>query len=508
MPDAPLPRPVQCGRFHDLSAFSPGRRSCRVRLEEHNRRRREMQQQALHTAQVVPKGGDARRRRKSEDAVEFLPASEPLLIKTESSPSMHASGSDDFVLGSLSHSAPHRLLPTPAVSEEIGPARAVDAAAASIVLIPGAASGWDAATQTLDAALQPTGAQALQPIGAQACAGAHAFDARLPQLNHPGSAHLGAPGAAPLPGASPCGMFTAVPPDQLSIALPPLVPGADSAAPLYPAGYAPRGVNADATARQPLWLAPPPFVGAAWEPPVLHAPPVLPVPPPAGPHEDDYVPPERVVRLAFKVFGATPAQLPPELRPEIEKVLRANPDILQGYVRPGCTHLTLDVRLLEEDAARVEATLVEDLVAEVMAQRSLGAAAQERLLAQAGARVAVARDGRVVGVVALQGGAAPELDAVRPSCVAVEAGGACHLDLAGRNIGRGGDLVMCRQDGEFVCNSGLLLVDRQNRVQHAVGARAPRLNCWFACKSESSDRRHCTFDDALLICLRHVQASS
>ena len=51
-----------------------------------------------------------------------------------------------------------------------------------------------------------------------------------------------------------------------------------------------------------------------------------------------------VVRLSVKLFGATPGDLPPGLRAALTSWLCATPAGVEGYIRPGCVHLTLQVQ--------------------------------------------------------------------------------------------------------------------------------------------------------------------
>ena len=66
-----------------------------------------------------------------------------------------------------------------------------------------------------------------------------------------------------------------------------------------------------------------------------------------------------VVRLSVKVFNCTPGDLPQGLREQLCNWLCATPAGAEGYIRPGCLHLTVQVlqtccRLLTSPFAEVE----------------------------------------------------------------------------------------------------------------------------------------------------------
>jgi hypothetical protein len=401
------PPAPQCGRFHHLAAFDPSRRSCRARLEEHNRRRRELVRLSAGAgAPGKASGGGG----------------------WSTGPEGDHDSAADSGHGTSSVSG---LPDTPAGSEGLG---------------PGPARGGPALGLTAQEALADWAAgNAFNP-----------GDDAAPF----GVAHFGDHHALPLP-LAPSGAGLQGDEDELP-SLPELTAahayGLHAIDQLYGQRMpAPGPPHAAGRAPPPPSPAPPlewvsanvPLFGGAYDAPeyLSSAPrssfPLLPLLPLAGAYE----PPDRVVRLAFKMFDATPAALPPSLRAQMEGLVRGGPLSSAGYVRPGCVHLTIDLRLPEREAAELEARPTADLAAEAIRRGALGAAGLAPLLVQSGGAVEVARRGRVLGQVALEGAAAPELSALLPCCVAVEEGGAASLQLHGRNVGRAGDLVLCRQQG-------------------------------------------------------------
>lgn len=53
-----------------------------------------------------------------------------------------------------------------------------------------------------------------------------------------------------------------------------------------------------------------------------------------------------VVHLSLKIFNCTPRELPQGLRDQLCSWLCATPAGAEGYIRPGCVHLTVQVSSL------------------------------------------------------------------------------------------------------------------------------------------------------------------
>ncbi|KAK9862486.1 hypothetical protein WJX84_012180 [Apatococcus fuscideae] len=74
-----------------------------------------------------------------------------------------------------------------------------------------------------------------------------------------------------------------------------------------------------------------------------------------------YKPHHFVSRLSLKLFNCTPADLPDDLRAQLTGWLKSAPAGAEGYMRPGCVHLTLDF-LLDSPEQRSIESLVQHLV--------------------------------------------------------------------------------------------------------------------------------------------------
>lgn len=81
-------------------------------------------------------------------------------------------------------------------------------------------------------------------------------------------------------------------------------------------------------------LTPQPYPGQSAQMPVMAAP-QLNAPQQAYPSSF------AAVRLSIKLFNSTPAQLPSNLRQQLTGWLNCAPASIEGYIRPGCVHLTM-----------------------------------------------------------------------------------------------------------------------------------------------------------------------
>ena len=69
-----------------------------------------------------------------------------------------------------------------------------------------------------------------------------------------------------------------------------------------------------------------------------------------------------------RLFNCTPAQLPPDVKANLTTLLRRGGTDLEGFIRPGCTHLTVDVVLNAEEVAAVRALGVRGVVRDMLQQ--------------------------------------------------------------------------------------------------------------------------------------------
>ena len=59
------------------------------------------------------------------------------------------------------------------------------------------------------------------------------------------------------------------------------------------------------------------------------------------------------VRLSVKLFNCTPAELPSDLKRQLTGWLKSTPAGAEGYLRPGCVHLTVQAHVPADTASQV-----------------------------------------------------------------------------------------------------------------------------------------------------------
>jgi hypothetical protein len=66
---------------------------------------------------------------------------------------------------------------------------------------------------------------------------------------------------------------------------------------------------------------------------------------------------QSLARMSIKLHGITPDKLPPDLRAALMTWLTGtDARLLQGFIRPGCVHLSLDCMLPQAAAGKLAAT--------------------------------------------------------------------------------------------------------------------------------------------------------
>lgn len=365
---------LQCARFHDLGEFDLDRRSCRLRLAEHNRRRREMMQER----RVVPVTGPRPTASREPSADEAFLASAFPHMTMKQQPAATASGSvyhspcNSSDISASARTASGNIGPqTSAAAAPTSPPSATMVGSDPIVSIGiDALLGPPAATlHSLDDlfATMPSTAPSVLPLSSVPSLEEFQRQQGLPsylvqQLNGPMAGPLAPLSSHPL-STTPSATAAALDDISLDDAL-----GA-----------------ADLLGDPDLDLA----LAGILDPVVD---PEMPPPPP-------YISPDAVVRLSLKLFACMPTDLPDNLRVELERALTLCPTIAEGYVRPGCVHLTLDLRVPADEA---EALLGGSSSSQTHQERLVELAnkvpAAQGALAQLGRSVAVVgRDGDLLG---------------------------------------------------------------------------------------------------------------
>ena len=184
-------------------------------------------------------------------------------------------------------------------------------------------------------------------------------------------------------------------------------------------------------------------------------------------YDDD----ESMLRLSIKLFNCTPDFLAPSVKSELTSLLRvAENSLVEGYIRPGCLHMTLSVRAptthvlslkTESDAkSGIDAEEASHTssrgnlvvaVEELLQSATLPSEAKDSMLVQLHDELIVVKQKRIMAAIDMgkSMGLLPQILAVRPLAV-VAAGngtGRTGVILAGRRLHGPSSLIMCRQGG-------------------------------------------------------------
>ncbi|KAL4522827.1 hypothetical protein Ndes2526B_g00843 [Nannochloris sp. 'desiccata'] len=416
----------KCARFHDLGEFDLERRSCRLRLAEHNRRRRAM------TSVRKPTG--SANYESQDDSV-------PL--------SSYHTPSDSTTPSYISHRTATAMTDTERAQSLSSLPPDVAAAVANLPM-----------DFNIDALLGPLASclhsmNQIVPLQQE-----HFPQFPMQPPHHP--APLTDPDSMMIsakPFGSALNLSCNIAPQSTFIENPAFAPGPASAPQSIPGpdltDDALAFLDADIFSDADLDLA----LAGILDPVVD---PSLPPPP-------VYTSPDVVVRMSMKFFSCMPSDLPPTLREELEQTLQTSASMIEGYARPGCTHVTVDLRLPADVAARVEATPL-DIILRALSKKLPN---NQGLLVQLGKHVAAIKSGKNLGdVIDASGPRGPHVAALSRVCVSVDEAASIRVDLYGANIGRPGDLVLCRQHGEHVTVEMLdtpawnMVVEKEEEEEH------------------------------------------
>lgn len=370
---------MQCARFHDLGEFDMDRRSCRVRLAEHNRRRREMMQERKPFEH---------RTSGSEDTSDEVIAPTTGVVDVSTASVYHTPCSSERSQSERHPSPPPHpaILPCDLPPQPLPP---------------------------MDPFSRPINIDDL--LGPLASC-LHTMDQLLPVVPQQNDLFMEAPDEGGDAGVH-ASHWT-----QAAADTNPAGPVFDEAA---------LDVS-DIFDDMDLDLALAGIVDPVSDP-MLPPPPV-------------YTSPDVVVRMSLKLFACLPSDLPPDLRVELERTTQMCPSMIEGYLRPGCTHLTVDLRLPADKAARLKTMPLEEIIAELAKKLPN----DNGLLAQLGKQVVAMRAGQIQGTIDVSGPRGPRLAALSRVCVSVDEAASTRVDLYGASIGRPGDMVLCRQHGRHV----------------------------------------------------------
>lgn len=155
---------------------------------------------------------------------------------------------------------------------------------------------------------------------------------------------------------------------------------------------------------------------------------------------------DRTGRIIFKLFDKDPSKIPTTLRTQIVNWLAHSPSEMESYIRPGCVVLSIYASMpsigwdeLEEDLHQRVSSLVEDSQSEFWKKG--------RFLVRTSKQLASHKDGKIRLCKSWKTWSAPEVASVSP--IAVVSGQETSLVLKGRNLTVPGTKIHCTFMGRY-----------------------------------------------------------
>ncbi|KAJ0257501.1 Squamosa promoter-binding-like protein 16 [Hirschfeldia incana] len=168
----------------------------------------------------------------------------------------------------------------------------------------------------------------------------------------------------------------------------------------------------------------------------------------------DYSPPslnsdaqDRTGKIVFKLLDKDPSQLPGTLRTEIYSWLSNIPSEMESYIRPGCVVLSVYVAMSPVAWEQLEQNLLQRVAVMLQDSRS-GFWRNSRFIVNTGRQLASHKNGRIRCSKSWRTWNSPELISVSP--VAVVAGEETSLVVRGRSLTNNGISIRCTHMGSYV----------------------------------------------------------
>ncbi|KAL4430673.1 hypothetical protein ABPG75_005929 [Micractinium tetrahymenae] len=162
-----------------------------------------------------------------------------------------------------------------------------------------------------------------------------------------------------------------------------------------------------------------------------------------------YVPEDKLVRFSAKLFNCTPAQLPSDLKASLVNMLSCQS--MEGYLRPGCVHITVNALIGPEERQLLAQSGVRAVVERLVARQPEAFWSQHAMLVQLGDKLALVREGRVVHVLATAHSSLfPHVAALRPLVAQPSADGCVEVQVWGHNLDNEADTLLARTNGAYL----------------------------------------------------------
>lgn len=151
-------------------------------------------------------------------------------------------------------------------------------------------------------------------------------------------------------------------------------------------------------------------------------------------------PQDRTGRILFKLFDKDPSHLPGSLRTQVYNWLSQSPSDMEGYIRPGCVVLSIYLSMSLSSWDQLEGNFLQ-YINSLLQDSGTDFWETGRFLAHTEKQIASHKDGKVYLFKSLKAWSSPQLISVSP--LAVVAGKVTSLLLKGRNLRTPGTKIYC-----------------------------------------------------------------
>lgn len=168
-----------------------------------------------------------------------------------------------------------------------------------------------------------------------------------------------------------------------------------------------------------------------------------------------YDPTSQLHRMSIKLFGCNPSDLDPGVKNDLDALIAADGAQLEAYVRPGCAHFTIDMRLPSScgdgpPSASSLADIARTILGKRLVNKSTSENNQHPYIVQVGDTIAVGMEHALVvesNSTLSAAGFIPSLHLPSPPAVLAGENSTCLVRLSGLHIHPPRDLPLCRQHG-------------------------------------------------------------
>lgn len=156
---------------------------------------------------------------------------------------------------------------------------------------------------------------------------------------------------------------------------------------------------------------------------------------------------DRTGRMIFKLFGKNPGQLPETLRTQIYNWLSHSPSDMESYIRPGCVVLSIYISMPSSAWEQLESNLLQH-VSSLVWDSDSDLWRNGRFLVHIGRQLASHKDGEIRLCKSWRARRSPKLVSVSP--LAVVGGEDTSLVLRGQNLNTPGTKIHCTHMGGYL----------------------------------------------------------